>query len=206
MLRWARGVLGVLVAAAAVGGPVAYYRATYAHAKRLRVVTDGTLYRSGQLTADGFRDAVRRFGIKTVVNLQEEARDPRIPERWQSARFTTESTVCRELGVRYVPLDGGVLDDPGREPGGQPKVIDDFYAVMNDRANYPVLIHCKAGLHRTGLIAAVYRMEYEGRTPEQALRELKANGFGTFAATDGNEYLKRFIFAYRPTPRPEGGK
>ena len=190
---WLRWVCGAAVAAFVIGVPAAHFRATYAHAKRLRVVTDGKLYRCGQLTADGFRDAVRRYSIKTVVNLQEEARDPLIPERWQAKPSVRESEVCAELGVKYVSLDGGVLDDPGQDPGSRPRIIDDFLAVVKDPANQPVLFHCKAGLHRTGLLAAVYRIDQENWSKARAVRELRANGFGTFAATEGNEYLKRFI-------------
>jgi protein tyrosine phosphatase (PTP) superfamily phosphohydrolase (DUF442 family) len=190
---WLRWVCGAAVAAFVIGVPAAHFRATYAHAKRLRVVTDGKLYRCGQLTADGFRDAVRRYGIKTVVNLQEEARDPLIPERWQAKPSVRESEVCAELGVKYVSLDGGVLDDPGQDPGSRPRIIDDFLSVVTDAANQPVLFHCKAGLHRTGLLAAVYRIDQENWSKARAVRELRANGFGTFAATEGNEYIKRFI-------------
>jgi protein tyrosine phosphatase (PTP) superfamily phosphohydrolase (DUF442 family) len=198
MAVWLRWVCGAAVAAFVVGVPAAYYRASYAHAKRLRVVTDGKVYRCGQLTAEGFREAVRRYDIKTIVNLQEEARDPLIPERWQAKPSVRESEVCTELGVKYVALDGGVLDHPGQDPGSRPKVIDDFLALVKDPANQPVLFHCKAGLHRTGLIAAVYRMECEGRTKAEAVRELRANGFGTFAATDGNDYINRFIVDFIP--------
>lgn len=197
-----RVLLGLLLAAGVVAIPAAHYRAGYAHAKRLRVVADGKVYRSGQLTAEGFREAVRRFGIKTIVNLQEEARDPLIPERWQAKPSVRESDVCKELGVRYVALDGGVLDHPDRAPGGRPKVINDFLALLDEPGAYPLLFHCKAGLHRTGLIAAVYRMECEGRSKAAAVRELRANGFGNFAATDGNVYLKRFVLDFEPSPRP----
>ena len=33
---------------------------------------------------------------------------------------------------------------------------------MDDPDSYPVLIHCNAGLNRTGVMVAVYRMEYQG--------------------------------------------
>ena len=33
--------------------------------------------------------------------------------------------------------------------------------VMADPGNYPVLVHCFAGIHRTGAYCAVYRMEFE---------------------------------------------
>jgi protein tyrosine/serine phosphatase len=186
----------VVVAAVVIAAPSAYYRYSYDHAKRLRVVAPGKLYRCGQLNAAGFAEAFDRFNIKTVVNLQEEARDPLIPEHWRGKPSVRESDVSQAHGVKYVVLDGGVLDRPDQDPGSRPRVIDDFLAVMDDPANLPVLIHCKAGLHRTGLLTAIYRMEYEGRTAAQAVEELRANGFGTFAATDGNVYLDRFILRF----------
>jgi hypothetical protein len=205
-VRWA---VGILVAATVLAVPFGYFRAGYVHAKRLRIVADGKLYRSGQLPADGFRDAFRRFGIKTVVNLQEEARDPLIPRTWLTSWAgkpdVLESELCRQHGVKYIPLDGGVLDHPGGPAGGRPKVIDDFLAICDDPANHPILIHCKAGLHRTGLLTAVYRMEYEKRSQGEVVREMLANGFGTFGATESNAYLDRIIVQYQPGVR-RGGK
>ena len=72
---------------------------------------------------------------------------------------------------------------------------------MDDPANYPVLIHCKAGLHRTGILVAVYRMEYEGWTPQAAIRELKDNGFGEFVCSSANNYVQEYILTYRPRSR-----
>ncbi len=209
MRAWLRWGLGLAVFAAVAGVPFCYYRASYAHAKRLRVVTPGKFYRSGQLTAEGFRDAHQRYGFKTVINLQEEARDPLIPMTWRARPTVRESELCKALGVRYVALDGGVLDDPNQDPGSRPRVIDDFLEILDDPANYPVLIHCKAGLHRTGLMTAIYRMEYECWPVDRAIRELRANGFGTFAATDGNEYIDRFVLKYERgvrRGRPVGGR
>ena len=201
-----RHALGLAVAGAVVASVYLYYRAEYAHAKRLRVVTDGTLYRCGQLTGDGFRDAFKRYGIKTVVNLQEEARDPFVPDSfWDhpttlvAGSGTLESDICRENGVEYVSLDGGVLETLTQDGGSRPKLVEDFLKVMADPKKRPVLIHCKAGLHRTGFMTAIYRMEFERRSKDEAVRELRANGFGTFGATAGNDYLQRYILDFHPT-------
>jgi protein tyrosine/serine phosphatase len=60
-----------------------------------------------------------------------------------------------------------------------------------------VLIHCRAGLHRTGVMTAVYRMEYEGWTPGQAIEDLKANGFGEWPCTAANDYITQYILSYK---------
>ena len=205
--------LGLLLVAIVVGVPIAHWRVGYDQHKRLRVVTAGRVYRSGQMTADGFRDAIKRYGIKTVVNLQDDEehtaddeRDPHLPknpfDKGRKDQRERESEVVTAAGARYIQFDGNALNSDGTDK--RPKLQDDFLAVMDDEANYPVLYHCKAGLHRTGWITSVYRMEYERQSKAAALDELKANGFGEFKATDANLYVKRYIFEYTPAVRKPG--
>src|SRR5688572_32534802 len=99
LLRYA---LGLGVASVALVPPVALYRAQYIHAKRFRAVDPGKLYRSGQMTAAGFRETVERYDIKTVVNLQHEQPDPLLPEHWLGKGQIHESELCKQLGVQYV--------------------------------------------------------------------------------------------------------
>lgn len=196
-LRWCLGI-GIFLMIAIV--PFLHYRATYAHGKRLRVVTPGKFYRCGQLTADGFREAIQVYGIKVVLNLQDENPDPLVPDNYyRTAHVTPESEVCRQAGARYVML---TFDLPARHLAHleehHPKVIDAFLKLCDDPANLPILLHCKAGLHRTGLLTAIYRIEYEGWTKAEALRELRANGFGDSAATSANDYIYAFLEVYQP--------
>ena len=194
-------VLSLLVAAIVVGVPAAYYRASYAHAKRFRIVTDGKLYRSGQFTADGLRQMVETYGIKTVVNLQHENADPLMPNGWMGTPRVAESELCDSLGVRYVQLDVIELVNPAEKGIRRPAVIDQFLAVCDDPTAYPILLHCMAGLHRTGRLTAIYRMEYEGRTVAEAATELKANGYGDFKCTDCDEYFVQYVREYVPGQR-----
>jgi protein tyrosine phosphatase (PTP) superfamily phosphohydrolase (DUF442 family) len=181
--------------------PLCVGRWHYEKYRRLRVVTDGRVYRSGQLTADGFRAAHAKYGFKTVINLQaeEHAIDPKLPVNSMSKATELESTVMADLGVKYIQIDGGALDDDGAN--GRPSGIDDFLAICDDEDNYPILLHCKAGLHRTGWLTSVYRREYEGWTLPRAHEELRANGFGTFKSTTDNIYIQRYLFDFVPDVR-----
>lgn len=201
MLTPIRSLLTIVVLAGMISIPTIYYRATYAHAKRLRVVEEGKLYRCGQLTAEGFTEAIRRYGIKTVINLQQQVKDPYLPVSWGGKPKIFESQLCESVGVNYIQLDGGVLDHPEWPPGSRPLVIDEFFEIMDDPKNYPVLIHCQAGLHRTGLVAAIYRMEYNKWSMGEAVEELKANGFGTFNASDIDLYVVKFIKEFQAGQR-----
>jgi hypothetical protein len=192
IFRWAFGLaLGVFL----VLVPFVHYRMVYTHGKRLREVTPGVLYRCGQLTVAGFTDAVEGFGIRTFVNLQDEYPDPDVTFGYFDTRTIKESELCRQLGVRYVYIAPDLL--PGPQAATQrPAAIARFLAILDDPANHPVLIHCRAGLHRTGVMTAVYRLEYEGWEPRRALAEMKENGFGEWACSSANKYVAQYVLGY----------
>jgi hypothetical protein len=192
-VRWALvtalvGIIGV--------APVVYFRYLYGHGKRLRVVVPGRVYRGGQLTADGLADAVRRHGLRCVVNVQDEFPDPDLDCHFLGCRTVKEKAWCEKLGVRYVHLKPELISRK-LVPQCRPPAIDEFLALMDDPATYPVLIHCHAGLHRTGVLIAVYHMEYEGWTPAQAWADMRANGFGPWVGTAANDYVTQYVLTYR---------
>jgi protein tyrosine/serine phosphatase len=149
------------------------------------------------MTASGFEEAVDRYHIRTIINLQDEFPDPDIALGYITRGTIKESELCRQLDVRYIFL-GPDLISRKRIPYDRPPAIDRFLALMDDPATYPVLLHCRAGLHRTGVMVAVYRMEYEGWTREQVMAEMKAHGFGEWPCTTANDYITQYIESYKP--------
>ncbi len=196
-----RGVLVGTIVALVLVLPVGFYRCVYVHEKRLREVSPGRVYRSGQMTADGFADAVAEFHLRTIINLQDEYPDPEIRLYAVGGGTVKESELCRELGVRYLFMPPDLI--PRRQvPAHRPEAIERLLEVLDDPASYPVLLHCRAGLHRTGVLVAVYRMEYEGWSPRAALQELRANGFGEWESQAANDYINQYILTYRRGLRP----
>ncbi len=192
--RW---FFGLSIAALVTVVPVVRYRWVYTHCKRLREVTPGLFYRSGEMTADGFTEAVASHHFRTIVNLQDEYPDPDISVHYFGGATIKESQLCRNLGARYVFVPPDLIARR-RLATQRPEAIDRFLAIMDDPANYPVLIHCRAGLHRTGVLVAVFRMEYDHWTPYEAIQELKANGFGEWPCTSANHYITQYILTYKP--------
>ena len=82
--------------------------------------------------------------------------------------------------------------------GERPAAIKTFLDLMDREDTYPALIHCRAGLHRTGVMVAIYRMEYDGWSRAEAMSELRAHGFGVYAATAANDYISQYVLAYKP--------
>ena len=205
MPAYVRWVLGLGLAGLLVVVPFVHFRAVYAHGKRLREVTPGKVYRSGQMTADGFGEAVARYHIRTVINLQDDYPDPDVQTSFWSAARSRRAN-CAGSSACVTSSCRPTWSRARQVPAQRPEAIDRFLDVMDDPASYPVLIHCKAGLHRTGVMVAVYRMEYQGWSPPQAIRELKDNGFGEWPCTAANDYVTQYVLTYRPGLRAVGGR
>lgn len=182
-------VLAAAALAVVVALPVVYAANRIQHARNLRVVEPGALYRCGQLTPAGLDRAIRELGVRTVVTFRA-ARNPgdKSPDEWEEA-------FCRERGVRHVRIPPRVwgADEDGDIPAEQ--AVREFLAVMDVRANYPVLVHCFAGVHRTGTMCAIYRMEYNGWAPERALREMHHIGFHP---SEMHPHIRDYLTNYKP--------
>lgn len=203
---WARRALALAIAGVVIGPPVMLYRAQYAATKRLREVTPGRFYRSGQMSATGFRETIDRFKIKTVVNLQHENPDPHLPATWLGKPVIHEKELCEQLNVRYVLLTPDILPEPN-DLKSEPPAVTDFLKLLDDESAYPILIHCKAGLHRTGRLTAIYRMDKEGWEVGDALRELRANGYGYTAASESDDFIIQFVQNFKPRrAKPAGSQ
>jgi protein tyrosine/serine phosphatase len=69
-----------------------------------------------------------------------------------------------------------------------------FLKLVSDPENWPIYVHCKGGRHRTGEMTAVYRMNSQGWTADQAYEEMKKYDF-----EDSFFYprsLKKYVFSY----------
>lgn len=147
---------------------------------------DGTpiLLRSSQPDAEDLVAWHRQYGVRTVVNL----RGPNEKKDW----FAEEREGVRSIGARWIQLRVSGSKAPG------PEVIEAFFEIVEDPANWPVLIHCHGGIHRTGLMAALYRIQYMGWDAERAVAELESYGFDW--TTRDRSALKRFLRSYVPDP------
>lgn len=162
--------LGVVLAVCVVGIPFWYRSVESVRYRNLRVVKEGELYRSGTMTADGLARTVKELGIGTVISLRDRKDDTGVNDDRAEADF------CAANGVafhRLPPADWSPVD--GVIPGE--RTVRDFLRILDDPdTKRPVLIHCFAGIHRTGAQCAVYRIEYDGWPAEAAIAEMRSMG------------------------------
>ena len=188
MRRYLPAFFGMLIALVVLGGPLsyAYYRQT--QMRNFHAVRDGVLYRSGQMTIAGLKTALHDYGIKTVITLRDAYYPDDAPPDVREEDYceAEEITYCRISPRNWWAPDGSVPAEEG---------VQRFRAIMDDPANYPVLIHCFGGIHRTGAFCAIYRMEYEHWSNEQAIAELRACGYKDL---DDEWDLLTYLEQYRP--------
>jgi uncharacterized protein (TIGR01244 family) len=119
-------------------------------------VSPGQIYRSAQMTPDALSRAVQQHGIKTVVNLRGN-----VEEDWYNA----ETNASAKLGVKHYDFSLSAtteLTDPQ---------MGEILATIA-AAPKPVLIHCKSGSDRTGLISALCVYDLDGKSASAASRQL----------------------------------
>lgn len=129
-----------------------------------------TFFRSALLRKDDVR-RLQALGIKTVVSLRA---------------FHNDEKVLKGSGIKpvSVPINTWDISDD--------KIIQALRAIRAAEQHGPVLLHCQHGADRTGLVTAMYRILYQGRSKEDALREMKEGGYGYHSVWKNIEsYLRK---------------
>jgi tyrosine-protein phosphatase SIW14 len=188
MPRFLPPALSVLTALLVLGAPLGYAYHRQTQMRNLHAVRPGVLYRSGQMSLGGLKTVIHDYGIKTVITLRDAFYPDGAPPDF------SEENYCDAEEINYVRIsprtwwapDGSVPAEEG---------VQRFREIMDHADNYPVLIHCFGGIHRTGAFCAIYRMEYEHWTNEQAIAEMRACGYKDL---DDEWDLLGYLEQYRP--------
>ena len=178
-----------------VAVPYAYHSEQRSRSRNFRVVTPGALYRCGQLNRAGLDKVVHDYGFRTIVTFRDH---DGIDETYS----TWEEEYCRDKRIVFVriPIRNWYAWE-GPPPAEE--TVQEFIDVIADSKHYPrpILMHCYAGVHRTGALAAIYRMEFERWTNEEAIHEMERQGY-----TDRHIDIQWFLENYQPTWRRSGTK
>lgn len=121
--------------------------------KNMYKIDDG-VYRSGQPSREDFT-LLYRWGITEVLNLRNYYTD-------KDERDTVN------IILYNVKMAAHRINEKD--------VIQALRLIKNRKGS--ILIHCKHGSDRTGLVVAMYRIIVQGWSREEAINEMKLGGYG----------------------------
>ncbi len=146
-------------------------------------VVPNALYRSAQLTSGTLENEIKKDHIASVINLRGASPD--------SGYYISELGVCKKLSVAHADVSMSAHRLP--EPKELDKLLMDF-----DQLPKPILVHCKAGSDRTGLVSTLYVALQPGADLDHAESDQLTWRYGHFGVF-GTEAMDDFFNLYRKT-------
>ncbi|MEO1542964.1 MAG: sulfur transferase domain-containing protein [Pseudomonadota bacterium] len=125
----------------------------FAYLNKHRLAHDA--WRSAQPAPHQIR-AMARQGVRTIINLRGER---------VCGSYWWERRACEAAGIRLINFPVGSRAAPTR---------DELYRAKElfETVEYPIVMHCKSGADRAGLMSVLYRHMREGWPIEDAVKEL----------------------------------
>lgn len=153
------GGIGIGVAALICYLTVLHYNGNF------HTVLEGELYRSGQVTGRQLEQYTNKVGLKSVLNLRGASDG----SDWYDAEIADSS----RLGLVHADFALSASREVTKEEAVE------LIALMHSLPK-PLLIHCKHGSDRTGLLSALYMAAIAGQDEETAEGQLSLY-FGHFS-------------------------
>jgi len=145
----------------------------------------GQVYRSAQLNGSALRSEINAYHIKTIINLR--GYNPN--DLW----YRDEIAICRDMAVKHVDIGLSAIRLP------KPEKLDKLLATF-DHAEYPILLHCKAGSDRSGLAATLYCAIYRHEPVTQAKADELTWRYGHFSRFSAKAMDQFFDLYLRTNP------
>lgn len=121
-------------------------------------VESGELYRSAQLSCRKLSRYIKKFEIKTIINLRGKQK---------TATWWRKEKLCaKKRGVRFFDIQMSAVRPSTKHEIGQ-------LLALYDHAPKPILVHCLGGADRTGEAAALWVLDQQKKSKRQALKHLE---------------------------------
>lgn len=136
---------------------IAFFLSTLQLFGNFHEIIPGEYYRSAQPTPAKLDRYVRKYGIKTVLNL----RGLNTKYQW----YRDEVAEAGKLGVKFVDFKMSARRELTDAQ------VEQLIEILRDVPK-PILVHCKSGSDRTGLISAIYLYKIAGRNESEAEKQI----------------------------------
>ena len=113
----------------------------------------------GQPLPDDYK-SLADLGIKTIIDLRNDPTD-------------YEKSAAEAVGMKYINIPMSGWKSPSDAD------LEQFLKIVDNPGTGKFFVHCKAGIHRTGVAGAVYRMNKYGWGYDQVYQEMKKYNFSS---------------------------
>lgn len=144
-------------------------------------ITEGEAYRSAQLDRNELAYYIRRYNIKSILNLRGTNPD----HDW----YREELAVSAEQRVKHYDIALSSKKEPAEN---DVKQLTEIFR----EAPRPVLVHCQSGADRTGLVAAMWKVVIDHESKSEAEKQLSV--FYGHVPLGGSVAMDKFFEKWQP--------
>lgn len=160
--RFSPGVIAILTLILAVSG-LSYGKNKNEKFPNVKIKNFGQMndrfFRGGRPKEEDYA-ALSALGVKTIIDLTDNSRE-------------YEQPAVERAGLRYINIPMVDKSYPSMDQ------INAFLKVVDDPETGKFYVHCAGGRHRTGVVGAVYRFNYDKWNLDQVLAEMDEFEFGS---------------------------
>ena len=173
---------------------------------RFEEISEEKVYKSALIAPERLEEFLITNNIKTVIDLL----DPGVQDRLnpaQQADINKEDAAINAINKKHGTSIRHVNIQSAQVP--TKKTLTEFFEVLDDNTSYPVLIHCYHGMGRAVVYSALYRIEYENWSNEDARMKARLLPLMVDSPLHHSSFAKGrekgdFLIGY--VPRSEGNK
>jgi len=144
-----------------------FLRALYRNFYRLSDNSEKTAYRSNHPSPYFLRRLKRKYDINTIISMRRAD---------STGQYLLEKEACDALGIHLINHPMSSRSFPNPEQVLEAKRL-------LETAQYPILIHCKSGADRAGMMSVFYMHFIEGLPIRVAVKQLHMK-YGHFRYAD----------------------
>ena len=169
---------------------------------RFEEISKDKVYKSALIKPEKIEGFLINNNIKTVINLL----DPGVQDRLNPAKqidINKEDAAIKAVNKKHNTNIKHINIPSTQVPTKE--TLTKFYEVLDNKDNYPVLIHCYHGTGRAQIYSQIYRIEYENwsNADARAKTRVVVEGLGYRSSFANGKVKGDFLMNYKPRSAKE---
>lgn len=136
---------------------ITYIADVFIEDNNFRILSPQAVYRSAQISGNDWNEIYAEHPFKSVLNLRGD--------NTKASWYQQELAFTNQQEIKHYNLSLSANHQPDMA------TMEKLVSIMRE-APQPMLVHCKQGADRSGLAAALYIYAIEGKSADEAAKQL----------------------------------